>query len=213
MKKLVLLLVLVFVGGTIFSQTSKSILNKLSEKTKGYSSIYAEYESTMVSKINDLKENQSGKIKIQGDKYNLELGKYNIITNGEDIWSYSSSDNECTLDNVEDMEDDVLDPSKLFTIWEKDFKHSLKGEVEVNGVKAYEIYLFPLNANDTPYHTVKLYIDKAKMEIVKIEMNGRDGTDYIYTVKNFQPNYPMQPSDFIFDASAHPGVEIIDNRI
>lgn len=213
MKKLLVLLAVVLAGSTAFAQTSKSILAKLSEKAKGYNSIYAEYESIMDNKINDLHETQSGKIKIEGKKYNLELAKHNIITNGEDIWSYSLSDNECTIDYLEDLEDDAFDPTKLFTIWEDEFKHSLKGEVDIDGAKAYEIYLFPLAANDSPYHTIKLYVDKVKMEVIKIEMQGRDGTNYIYKVKNFQPNYSMKPSDFKFDESAHPGVEMIDNRI
>jgi len=213
MKKIVLLLAVVFVGSTTFAQNSKSILAELSEKAKGYTSIYAEYESTMISKINGLNEKQSGKIKIQGKKYNLELGKYNVITNGVDIWSYSLNDNECSIDYLEDMEDDAFDPTKLFTIWENDFKHAFKEEVNVNGVKAYEIHLYPLNTDDSPYHTIKLFVDKVKLEIVKIEMKGRDATDYIYTVKSFQPNYKMDASDFIFNTSDHPGVEMIDNRI
>lgn len=213
MKRVLLIMVAVVVSFTSNAQDSQTILNKLSEKAKGYTSIYAEYESRIVDKQNGIDESQSGKIKIQGEKYNLSLGNYTIITDGENIWSYSKDANECSLDLLEDMEDDAFDPGALFTIWENDYKHEYKNEVAVAGKKTYQINLYPNNPSDKPYHTIVLYIDKTAMEIVKIEMKGREGVDNTYLVKEFKPNYEMNSQDFNFQPGNYPGVEIIDNRI
>jgi len=100
----------------------------------------------------------------------------------------------------------------MFTIWEQDFKNEYKGETTENGKACHVIYLYPNDPTSKPYHTIQLSIDKAKMEVVKIVVKGREGDDMIYTVKSFNPNTAITAGDFAFDIKAHPGIEVIDNR-
>jgi outer membrane lipoprotein-sorting protein len=214
MKKLlgttVLLLGLSFMS---FAQTSQSILNKLSEKAKTYSSIYAEYSSQLIDKQAGLDIKQEGDIKIMDDKYVLNLPDYTIYCDGSNVWTFEKESNVCYIDALEDVQDDTFDPAAMFTIWEHDFKHELMGEEKISGIDTYAINLHPNNPKDKPYHTIKLYVDKAKMEVVKIVVKGREGDDINYSVKTFKTNNTMQDTDFRFNKSKFPGVEIIDQRI
>ncbi|MFT6185167.1 MAG: outer membrane lipoprotein-sorting protein [Flavobacteriales bacterium] len=193
------------------AQTGQEILDDLSKSAKTYKTIYAEYESKLIA--DGVDQTQKGKVYVEGEKYNLELGNYNIITDGETIWTFDNSSNECYVDNLEDLGDDAMSPAKMFTIWEDNFKNELKGTLDVNGNPHHHVNLYPNNQAEQTYHTIQLYIDKAKMEVTKFVVKGRDGTDVIYSISNFKPNMTMPTGIFNFSAAKHPGVEIIDNRI
>ena len=65
---------------------------------------------------------------------------------------------------------------------------------------------------DKPYHTLQLFIDDTALEIVRIVMKGREGSDVTYTVTSF-PLVGGQARDVHLPADKHPGVDLIDNRI
>lgn len=194
-------------------QTSEKILNDLSAKAKKYTSVYAEYSSQLVDKANDVDIRQSGKVYVKGEKYNLELGDYTMISDGESVWTFEKAANDCYVDYLEDVADGALSPSRMFTIWEEGFKHELKGEVKEGGKTLHWINLYPLNPGEKNYHTIQLYVDKDKIEVVKFIVKGREGNDIIYAIDMFTPNKEMADELFKFNARKFPGVNIIDNRI
>lgn len=213
MTKRALTLALALVTITAAAQDSKSILDKLSAKAKGYTSISADYDSRLEDKANGIDMSQKGKILVKGDKYYLDLPDYLIISDGETNYAYDKTYNQCVIDYTEDIEDDTFSPSEMFTIWEHDFKHEFVSTVKLDGQDTYHINLFPNNPGDKPYHTLQLFVNKAKMEISKIVVKGREGSDITYKVKNFKTNVSIDDSKFKFNKTDYPGVEIIDNRI
>lgn len=212
-KKTLLGIFICLIAPAGFAQDSGEILDELSAKAKTFDSIYAEYSSRLLDEQNGIDLKQEGSISVKGKKYNLELGDYVLITDGETHWTYEKGTNDCYVDYLEDVEADSFSPSEMFTIWEKDFKHEYKGTETVNGKSTYWINLYPNNPADKTYHTIQLFVDKSKMELVKIIVKGREGNDVIYNVKSFKPNAEISANKFKFNASDYPGVNIIDNRI
>jgi len=213
MKKLaVLICMTLMASAAMIAQDSNAILDALSKKAKGYTSIAADYDSRLLDVQAGLDISQSGSIKVSGEKYNLDLSDYVIINDGETFWSFDKEGNTVQIDYSEDMADGSLQPSQMFTLWEQDFKNEYKGEAKEDGKACYLIHLYPNDPTSKPYHTIQLSIDKAKMEVVKIVVKGREGDDMIYTVKSFNPNTAITTGDFAFDIKAHPGIEVIDNR-
>lgn len=208
----VLLCTAMLAWGGITAQDSNKILDELSTKAQGYSTIYAEYESRLLDEAAGLDITQKGSIKVSGEKYNLDLADYVIINDGETFWTYEKTSNEAYIDYAEDMADDSFSPGEMFTIWEQDFKNEYKGLSTVGGKSCHQINLYPNDPTSKPYHTIQLHVDKAKMEVVKIVVKGREGNDMIYTVKAFKPNVAVTEADFQFSTSKYPGAEIIDNR-
>ena len=74
------------------------------------------------------------------------------------------------------------------------------------------INLYPVKANEKPYHTIKIAVDKSKKQIQTITVVGKDGDNYIYDIINFTANPKIKDSDFKFDKASHPGVELVDLR-
>ncbi len=195
------------------AQSSEKILAQLSEKAKTYTTVYAEYSSQLVDKANDVDIRQTGKAYVKGEKYMLELGDYTMISDGESVWTYEKAANDCYIDYLEDIGDGSLSPSRMFTIWEDGFKHELKGEAKTNGKAAWWINLYPTNPAEKNFHTIQLFVDKDKMEVIQFIVKGREGNDIVYTIDAFQPNKEVSDGQFKFNPKNYPGVNLIDNRI
>lgn len=216
MKNHFFTLIIAFLGMTMVSQaqTSQEVLDKLSVKAKAYKTITSDFNSTLNNSKAGVTQTTSGTIKVKGSKYYVSLGDYQIWCDGKTVWHYSKADNSVTIDDLEDMDDGGFDPSKLFTVWEQNFKHAMHNpNAKVGSNPAYEIALNPNNPKNKSYHTIFLFIDKAKMEVSKVEVKTRENATISYEIKSFKTNTEIPDATFTFSKSKFPGVEEVDNRI
>jgi outer membrane lipoprotein carrier protein len=195
------------------AQDAHALLESMSRQARTYNSVKATYTSTLIDLANDMEMAQEGVIEIEGEKYNLDLGDYVVISDGSTVWTYETSVNECYIDDAAELAEDGMDPSKLFTIWEDDFKPEWKGEHSLAGRTVTLIHLYPNSLDNRSYHTIQLYIDEERLELVRAVVKGREGTDVLYDVHTFQPNASIAPGQFTFKAANYPGVDLIDNRL
>ncbi len=219
MRKVLNLFVALLLTSSVVAQTpdldpkAKSILDKLSAKTKAYSSISATFNSTLNNPKAKVKLNQKGSLKLKGNKYKIELDDYTIINDGKTGWTYTKESNEVQVDDAAEMKKGAsIKPSEIFTIWENGFRYKYEKEAVVGGAKCDIIKLFPKDTKGKNYHTIVLAINKAKMEVQTVEVQGKGGETYNYTVTKFAPNTALPETDFSFDKTKYPGVEVIDNR-
>ena len=202
MKKIALFALALSCSVLSIAQSSKEVLDKLSAKAKTWSTLSADFSSSLVDKKNNKNIKQEGNIKIKGKKYTISLSDYQIFTDGTTIWTYDKKSNTCTIDNLKDVKDGAFDPSEIFTIWEKDFKNEMKNaNATVDGIASYEIALYPNNPKGKSYHTILMYVDKGKNELIKAVVKTRDGGEINYRIKNLKPNAPVQDGDFSFQKS------------
>lgn len=196
------------------AQTSKEILDKLSAKAKTFKTVTADFTYTLNNPKTSTNQTLNGNVKVKGSKYYVSMSSYQIWCDGKTVWNYNKDNNEVTIDNLADVKDGGFDPAEMFTIWEKNFKHEMKNaSATVDGVASYQIALYPNDAKSKAYHTIMLNIDKAKMEITKVEIKTRENATMTYKVKNFKTSTELGDSEFIFNKSKFPGVEEVDNRI
>lgn len=210
MKRLVVMALLTASYFTIHAQTdpkAKTILDELSAKTKAYTSVKAEF-SFVTEKKDKTKETQNGKIQIKGAKYKVEIPGHEIYCDGKTVWDFIKDANEVQVKDMETGGDDALNPSTIFTMYEKGYKYKFDSEDAVNQT----LSLFPINPDKKKFHTVKLVIDKTKKQISSIKLLMKDGTTQTWTIKGFTVNTPIPDADFAFDPKTHAGVSIEDLR-
>ncbi len=186
---------------------AKKILDELSVKTKAYSTIKAEF-SWEVEKKDKTKDLQSCKIQTKGTKYKLEIPGHEIYCDGKTVWDFIKDANEVQIKDMEVGGDDVINPSTIFTIYEKGFKYKFVSEDASTQI----IELYPVNPDKKKFHTIKLFIDKTKKQITSVKMMMKDGTTQTYTIKTFAGDAAIPDTDFTFDAKTHKGVSIEDIR-
>ncbi|WP_372773850.1 outer membrane lipoprotein carrier protein LolA [Mangrovibacterium sp.] len=216
MKKLlsfVGLLLMVLTVSAQIDQKAKSILENVSQKTRSYATIQANFDYIMDNKQMDIHEENKGNIIMKGDKYLLKLSDLGleIYCNGSEVSTYMKDANEVTISPLDDETGEMMNPSKIFTIYEDGFSYRFVEEKVIEGKNSYLIDLFPEN-DDIEYSKIRILIDKEKLLIRKAEMYAQEGNVYIIRVNDFKTDVQAPDAMFSFDKAKHPGVDVIDLR-
>ncbi len=216
MKRIVLLVIIVLATVTVWAQKdkkAKEILDKVSEKTRSFSTISADFSFAMKNVEMDIDEKNEGSIIVKGQKYRVTLpdAGVSVYSDGKTIWNYMKNGNQVTITNADDEESELMDPSALFTIYERGFDSKYLGEKKNGGKTVYQIDLFP-NSDEFDVSKITLLIDKSASMIHSAKLFGTDGNLYVIEVKNLVPNKKIADSEFVFDAGKFNDVEVIDLR-
>lgn len=215
MKRFVSLLALLVVSASLVSaqtdKKAKDLLDRLSAKTKAYTSIRTEFSYSLVNKDRKINTVQNWKLWLKGDKYRLEMGDQLIISDGKSMWKVLKADKEVELSNVNEG-GDGLNPKNIFTMYEKGFKYKYIKEEKVGNRTLHLIDLFPENPKEKDFVSMRLFIDKASMQIYKSELKGKNGNIYTYLIKTFTPNEAMDAGKFTYKPAEFPGFELNDIR-
>jgi outer membrane lipoprotein-sorting protein len=216
MKTVFSMLILACFGLVVSAQQSdkaKQILDDVSKKTQSYSSISADFSYTMENKTESINESYTGSVVLKGQKYNVHINKMGvrIISDGKTVWSYMEDANEVTISSVEKGSSDLMDPSKIFTIYEHGYKFNFIAEKTENGKALYYIDLIP-EAADNDFGKISISVDKATMMIHSAIMSDKSVTQYRIKVEKMELNKPVDESLFNFDTKKYKDIEVIDLR-
>ena len=216
MKKIAVLVAVILFCNMGFAQQdekAKGILEKVTAATRGYSTISASFNYVMENKKEGIHEENKGNIVLKGNKFHLNLPMLGLemFNNGETVWTYMKDAGEVTVADADDEMNELMDPSKIFTIYEEGFSYKFVEEKTVDGTPVYVIDLFPED-DEIEYSKIRIQIEKQRMVIKHAEMVGKEGNNYIVKVDGLKTNVPAKDSDFVFDKGKHPNVEVIDLR-
>jgi outer membrane lipoprotein carrier protein len=216
MQRLLYLILGLIVFFNAFSQQdpeAKKILDQFAAKTKSFSAFRVDF--TINSENLQTKEvaTQKGAILIKGDKYVMNLDEAEIYCDGKSIWNYLKKSNEVSITRVSKNKksDDLDSPSKIFNLYNADFKYRYLGDKEERGKQCYEVDLYPFDIQK-PYSSVRLHIDKSNLELVSAKITEKSGIHITISIDKFIPDNAATDKEFVFDSKKHPGVEITDLR-
>ena len=185
------------------------LLKDLAIKYKGYSSISIDY-TYKAEKNKQITDTQKGKMIIKGNKYYLTFSNQVFYCNGITVWNYQKLTNEVSVYDYDESDETMLNPSKILSNWQKEYKPKFIREENSNGRFINIIDLTPFK--EQSYFKIRFYIDKVKKEITRISIYEKDNSIYSYFFDKFVTNSSIDDSQFSFDVSKHPNVEINDMR-
>jgi outer membrane lipoprotein carrier protein len=192
---------------------AKAILDDLSKITKSYKTITSDYVFTILNKDKKQTEKQTGKVQVKGSKFKLEIPGNTIVCDGKTIWAHNKDANEVTIKNFDGTNEDQLNPSKIFTMYETGYKYKYDSEEKVGTTTCNVITLFPsVKPEKKKFHTIKLYVDKVKKQVSKMVMLMKDGSTQSYDIKSFKPNLEISDNVFVFDTKPFKADQITDER-
>ncbi len=211
MKFLFTLLAFVSLSFMSFGQDAKAqaILDKVSAKIKSHSSFYIEFSSNVKNSSTGIDESQTGKGWVKGDKYYASFGDNTIMSNGLKTWTIVKEEKSVYETDADEEDEESINPKRLMTIWESGFKNKYNKETTMNGEAVHVIYLYPKNPKSVDYHTIILYISKAKNDLKKVLMKTKDGTRMTYRLTKYTANPTVNDSKFVFDQKKYPGYTVI----
>lgn len=216
MKKIYFALVLILMFAAVHARQddkAKDILDRVSKTTSSFQSIQADFVFIMKNAVLGINEQNDGNIILKGQKYCIDLPGVGmkIFSNEETVWSYMTNGNQVMITNVSDSDEEIIDPSILFNIYDKGFNPRFVKDTTVAGKAVHVIELLPDN-NMMDFSKASVNIDKSTMMPQSLLLYGTDGNQYEIEIKNMATNKTFLDSDFVFDAGKFPDVEIIDLR-
>ncbi len=216
MKQLLLITILcafVLVGYSQQDAKAKEILEKVTKTTQSLASLDAKFSFEMDNKAENIKDKSTGSIVLKNKKYKLNIPQMGLMVtcDGKTIWTYMVNSNEVTIANLDESTDELMDPAKIFTIYEKGFNYKFNNETVDAGVPVYNIDLTPQKPSGD-IQKIKLMIDKQKMLIHGAIMTGKDGNVINVIVTQLKTDGVYTDADFVFDTKKYKGIEVVDMR-
>ena len=216
MKKILFILSIVLFANVLSAQIdakAKQILDQVSQKTRSYKTIAADFTFSMQNKQMGINETNNGSIKLKGNKYVVDIpgAGLKVFADGKTSWNYMKTGNQVTIAAIDENSSELMDPSTVFTIYEKGFKSKFIAEKTVDGKPVYQIELYP-DKKEFEVSKITIEINKSTSAIQSAQLAGTDGNTYSIKVNKFEPNKEIQDSEFVFDSKKFPGVEVIDLR-
>lgn len=204
---------------TAFTQTkqeqekAKLILDEVSKKMKGYTSLKVECTYNLENSAAKINETQEGTLLLKGNKFKLTLAGREVISDGSNVWIVMRKAEEVHKKSQADFNEELgFDPAKIFTVYEEGFKYQFLKETKEGTKTIAVIDLFPLDPGKKNYSRLRMNIDKDKSQIVSSKTFGKDGNTYTLTVKTFTPNAAATDADFKVNEAdfKKQGFEIVD---
>lgn len=207
-------LLIFFIGVQAQQNTdARQILDEVSKKTRSFKSISASFVFTLENEQMDIYEQNEGSVKLKGQKYVVELPDIGIkvFSDGKTVWNYMEDGNQVTISNMEESGSELMDPSSIFTIYEKGFQSKLIGDKKLGNEVFHEIELYP-DSGEQDVSKIILLIGKADKMIKSALLYGTDGNTYGIEVTKMDTTADLPDSWFVFNSSDYGDVEIIDFR-
>lgn len=189
-------------------QTATKILDDVSKTYKAYKTIKAGFYITITNPANGSKIKQTGTLYLKAKKFRIDMDDQEIYCDGKTMWTYFKSENEVQISKY-DPNGQEINPSEIFTVYEKGFDYKYTGETLKGSKKIQHIELTPQNKTKS-YFKVKLSIDKAAHKIDEMLVLSKNGMQSLYGVTSFSGNININDSFFKFETKDHPGVQVID---
>jgi outer membrane lipoprotein carrier protein len=210
MKRFMMGLIVMFTATIASAQNAKAVLDAMSTKYKAIHSFTSNIDYTMVNKADDINDTFKGSIAVKGDMYSLKMGGQEVINNGVTVWTYLPDDNEVNIDNHSAEAGDIT-PSSIYTIYKEGFTYVLLTPVSSGG-KKYDVIDLISSNKDAQFYKIRLEIATSDKTLGKFTMYDNEGSEFSYTISNFNSNVNLEDSSFSFDESKHKDVEVIDLR-
>ena len=207
------IVLLFFVFGLLSSKAqtkdpkAKALLNEVNTKVNSYKNIQIEFRYVLENGSEKIRQETSGKVTLQGNKYVLDILGIQRIFDGETLYTISPEDKEVTVSKNNTDEVNTIAPNALLTFYEAGYNYQMDIIQNKLGRKIQYIKLIPINY-DSEIKYALLGIDINTKHIYNLIEIGNNETKTTLTVNTFDTNNPLPPTFFAFDASKYDGYYI-----
>ena len=208
-RTLIFILLILSINSYAQDEKSNEILQQLSTNTKAYKNIDVDFDFKFENTTQGISENQKGNIKINSNKFRLELNQQIIISDDTTQWIYLKESNELQIMEYDSL-DDMISPNKLFTIYEEGYKNSYVELKNESDITLHIIDLFPIESN--AFQKIQLQINSEKIQLHNIILFDKNGGSFTYLITTFSVDNNLDDNLFKFNSEEYPEIEIIDLR-
>ena len=179
-------------------QTAKSILDKASSTMSAYRNLSMDFDYVLDNKAEDVKQEMSGDVIINGEKYVVNLFGSTQIFDGSKTYTIIPENEEVNISDEDLDEESTFTPSKFYSFYESGYTYKMDELKQIGGKKIQFVKLTPIDTN-SEVTNILVGIDTKTNHIYQVIEIGVNQTRTILTAKNIKTNQQMNGSIFAFN--------------
>lgn len=166
----------------------------------------------------EVKEQKTGSVqiykgtaKMKGDKFRINMNEVATWFDGKTQWVYIKETNEVNVTEPTGEELQGVNPSSIFSIYQKGYELKYNWEKNMKGTTVQQIEMIP-QSKDSNFSKILVQVNKTTKLFSQIIASDKNGYTHILSVTQIKTGVNIPDSDFTFNASEYPQAEIIDLR-
>lgn len=199
------------VGTSQNDQIAKSTLDKASAKMKAYDNISMDFDYVLDNKAEDVKQEMSGDVLLEGEKYMVNLFGSTQIFDGSKTYTIIPENEEVNINDADVDEDNSFTPSKFYSFYKAGYSYKMDELKKINGKNVQFVRLTPIDTN-SEISSILVGIDTNTNHIYQIIEIGTNQTRTILTAKNIKTNQQIEASVFTFDEKKYEDLNYMINK-
>lgn len=212
MRILLLSVSLLFCGVLTAQQTAQQLLENIKTQLVNEESMQYDYSLTIAIPDQDAIQ-INGILKKQGDKYHATIGERWVKSDGQTQWIYNPDLNEVQIYDAKESGGMPFSPEMITDLYESDdFEYAITGKEEMNG---RELTLIEFKSLDpgSEYFKMRLGLSTDPVKPVYFKVFSRDGSRYTLHINDIKKQVSFEKSEFTFESSKHPDIQVEDLRM
>ncbi len=190
-------------------QNAKDIIKKVKQKYEKLLSLKADFEQEYVWSLAGETHILKGTLYLKsGNNYRIETESQIVVTNGQNVWTYSKTNNQVIIDLLNKTEENQL-PKDLLFKYSEDYNPHWIGEEKLDGNLTYGLNLIPKD-EEAFIVSMQIWVDKSTWLTLKIRQVDINDNVNTYQVKNVKEN--LELDDALFNFKIPPDAEVVDLR-
>ena len=190
---------------------AKSTLDNASANMRSYKNISMDFDYILDNEAEDVKQEMSGDLLLEGEKYLVNLFGSTQIFDGSKTYTIIPENEEVNINDADIDEDNTFTPSKFYSFYETGYTYGMAELKTVNGKKVQFVKLTPIDTN-SEVSSILVGIDVKTNHIYQIIEIGTNQTRTILTAKNIKTNQQIDGSVFAFDEKKYEDLNYMINR-
>jgi outer membrane lipoprotein-sorting protein len=214
MKKNMLTLAAFFIAFAAFAQSSeeaRNILDRVHSAFEASNGIRLNFTAYITEANGTTHQAQSGEAMIRGDRFKLAMDGIDVWFDGTTQWVLMHDFDEVNISNPAGNEIATISPLALLGMYRGYILQNPVSET-VNGRNAFVINMTPATTANNDFQEISVAIDRETTTILQVNLTMGNGMKTRINITNYNANHNFSDSDFVFNVSEHPNVEIVDLR-
>mgnify|MGYP003325064129 CR=1 FL=1 len=185
-------------------QRAEKLLQEVSETLASYSNIAIDFSYELVNRKERIKQKEQGSLVVKDDKYLLNLMGIQQLSDGKNVHTINSENEEVLIEPVDTELSEGLNPSKLFSFYKEGYRFTWDIAQPLYGGSVIQfVKLTPIDTYAQAAYLL-LGIDTKTKHIYKLIEVGDNGTETTLTVRSFTPNKVLAANTFEFSEADYP---------
>lgn len=192
-------------------EAAKLVLDAASETMSGYSNISMDFDYVLDNAAEDVKQEMSGDLILEGEKYMVNLFGSTQIFDGVKTYTIIPENEEVNISDADIDEDNTFTPSKFYSFYKSGYIYQMGDLKQVNGKKIQFVKLTPIDTN-SEISEIQVGIDKKTNHIYQIIEIGTNQTRTVLTANNIKTNQSLDGAIFSFDEKKYEDLNYLINK-